>query len=191
MNSIEEGIPDIDAEGLGQISTAKVRQILQEQVKMQKQLQLAKRIIVVCVVSLVLLAGANIHQRVNMMDATPITAHQAPIIVQRRLEPSRTESIPDGFIIDTTCGCTTPADPSWVESLCNLSQTVKVRSFDGPSGALRTTFDICNPEVDETIVVNERLRDGSASNITVSSNVDPNNYTFANGQFVVNATFGS
>jgi len=188
MNSIEEGVPDIDTEGLGHLSNAKVYQILQQRVKMQKQLLHAKRIIIACAVILVFLAAANIHQHVNMVDATP-TSHRR-LDYQVEVVHSTEESIPDGFIIDTTCGCTTPADPAWVESLCKNSQIVKVRSFD-PSGDLTTTWPVCDPQVTETITVNERLTDGSASSITISSESDPNSYTFANGQFIVNATFGS
>ncbi len=60
LDAAEQAMRDMDKEGLGYLSNDKVYTIFQEQLRMQKQLLMAKRIIIFCAVLLVILAAANV-----------------------------------------------------------------------------------------------------------------------------------
>lgn len=60
LDEAEKAMRDMDTEGVGHLSNAKVYQIFQQQLAMQKQLLFAKRVIIFFAAFLVLLAVANI-----------------------------------------------------------------------------------------------------------------------------------
>lgn len=60
LNPTEQAMRNMDKEGLGYLPNHKVYSLFEEQLRMQKQLLFAKRVIVGCAVLLIILAAANV-----------------------------------------------------------------------------------------------------------------------------------
>lgn len=209
LDEAEKAMRDMDKDGLGHLSNKQVYSVFQEQLRMQKQLLLAKRVIIFCAVLLVILAVANIGVAFAAAAfAKDTTTENNVLLVKDTGEPVATNAnvhiltatpiqrrvlgsggFPDGFVVDATCseGCATDAAPAMVKQLCELSQPVIVRLIYSLGGGYETltSYPVCTPTVVETITTNEANRDGAAINITIAKPNESEEYNFAGGYFTV------
>jgi len=199
LDKAEKAMRDMDKEGLGYLTNDKVYTVFQEQLRMQKQLLFAKRIIIFFAALLVLLAVANIgvafaaarlakdtsvRNNVLVVDGSgePVATDQN---VHMFTVTPNTERRLGSFVASTTCDpfCTlgeTDAVAFEVLRLCEVGQPVTVRleyNLGGTTEVL-TTYPVCNSNVVESITKNEQ-RDGTLTDFDIDSSLG--NYTFQDG----------
>jgi hypothetical protein len=101
LDAAEQAMRDMDKEGLGYLSNDKVHTIFQEQLRMQKQLLLAKRIIILCASLLVILAVANVGVSFAAANLAKDTKTQNNVLVVKDTGQVVQTDI-HGYVFDVT-----------------------------------------------------------------------------------------
>lgn len=145
LDETEQAMRDMDKEGLGYLTNDKVYSIFQQQIKMQKQLLIAKRLLIFFAVFLVLLAIANIAVAFTAARLSKDTTAQNNVLVVKEtgeVVATNTHAITFDITsqdakgirsLETTTGSgttsqsfttVTPADASAMYTACSNGQTV-------------------------------------------------------------------
>lgn len=102
LDAAEQAMRDMDSQNLGYLPNDKVYTIFQEQLRMQKQLLLAKRIIIFCAVFLIILAAANVGVSFAAANLAKDTSTQQNVLVVKETgEVVATNNHADVFRVST------------------------------------------------------------------------------------------
>lgn len=209
LNEAEQAMRDMDKENLGHLTNDKVYTVFQEQLRMQKQLLMAKRIIIFCAVLLIILAAANVgvsFAAANLAKDTStnnnvLVVKESGDVVQTDGHQYIFEATPDEnsrrLQFNVTSDCSTglcklgPSSETAMEvlRLCKLGLPVEVvmkTSLFSPNGELLTLsmYKVCNSNAAVAEQISENIqRDGTVTDYNITR-VDAG-FGFQNGAAAV------
>jgi hypothetical protein len=194
LDAAEQAMRDMDSQNLGYLTNDKVYTIFQEQLRMQKQLLMAKRIIIFCAVLLIILAAANVGVSFAAANLAKDTSTKNNVlvvkengqVVQTDNHQYTFEATPDEssrrLQFNVTSDCSNgicklgPSSETALEvlRLCELRLPVEVvlkSSLFSTTGELETLsiFKVCNSNIGVKEEITKNIqRDGSVTDYNIT-----------------------
>jgi len=194
LDAAERAMRDMDKEGLGYLTNDKVYTIFQEQLRMQKQLLMAKRIIIFCATLLIILAAANVGASFVAANLAKDTSTNNNVLVVKEngevvqvdahnyvfaVSPEDSRRDLGALVAGSDCSaglCKIEPDAEAaleILRLCKtglpviLNLTSSLFSADGTTEVL-TVYHVCNYVGQEETITENSQRDGTVTNYNVT-----------------------